>query len=148
MMKKCILLILILLTFTWCWNNNNWESYNNYKIEENSYNSTNSSNDDSYIQAPTQKKWNRITIKYRDTMVDVSDFLTTNTSNSSFINNAYYDPDEEYLILNLNWTYYHWCDVPKDVRNWFKTADSKWSYYNKFIKWEFDCRYSVVPTYN
>jgi len=84
------------------------------------------------------KYWNR---------VDVAKFDTIDTSKSSFIRNAYYDKNNQYLILNLEWTYYHRCDVPNYIRTDFKNSESFWKYYNKYIKWEYDCRQSVVPSY-
>ena len=100
-----------------------------------------------WFWTPQKSQWEWITIKYRDTRVDVSGFQTIDTSSSSFIRNAYYDAENNYLILNLDWTYYHWCDVPKYVRDDFKSSESLWKYYNKYIKWEYDCRNWFVPSY-
>ena len=137
---------MFIILLAWCSNNNynNWGDYNN---SNNTIEIDNSYDDSNYSQTSTKKKWDWITVKYRDTQVDISDFLTTNTSNSSFIENAYYDSDNEYLILKMNWTYYHRCEVPRYVWNDFKNADSKWTYYNKYIKWEYDCRYATIPIY-
>lgn len=89
-----------------------------------------------------------IVVKYRDTPVEISKFKTINTSSSSFIEKAYYDLDNKYLVLNLNWTNYHRCDVPEYIWNEFKNADSFGKYYNKYIKWEYDCRLWYVPEYD
>ena len=91
---------------------------------------------------------NYINIKYRDTLVDVSRFDSFNTLRSSFIEKAYYDIDNQYLILNLSWTNYHRCDVPEYIWNEFKKADSLGKYYNNYIKWEYDCRLWYIPQYN
>ncbi len=81
--------------------------------------------------------------------VNINDyrFSTLNTSKSSFINGAWYDEDNEYLILKLKNTYYHYCWVNKSIWNSFKQADSFGKYFNIYIKDKFDCRVWKVPVY-
>ena len=133
-MKKIfsvILLIICITTIFWCGNNSTYKNYNSQQIT-----TENDAHKPIYIN-----------IKYRDSLGDVYWFDSFDTSKSSFIEKAYYDKENQYLILNLNWTYYHWCDVPKYVRDDFKSSDSLWKYYNKYIKWEYDCRNWFVPSY-
>lgn len=90
---------------------------------------------------------NLITIKYRNDPVDISSFQKHDTSDSSFVEKAYYDANNKYLILNLSWTNYHWCNVPKYIWDDFKTADSYGEYYNKYLRWEYECVSWNTPKY-
>ncbi len=92
---------------------------------------------------------NLIIIKYRDTPVNIADsrFEHLNTVKSSFIRGAWYDNQNQYMVIKLIETYYHYCGLPKTVWDEFKKADSFGSYYNQVIKGEFDCREGYVPTY-
>ena len=90
---------------------------------------------------------NLITIKYRTDPVDISSFQKHDTSDSSFIEKAYYDPSNKYLILKLSWIYYHWCNVPKYIWDDFKSADSYWEYYNEYLRWEYECVSWNTPSY-
>ena len=163
-MKKLWVIILFwTLIISWCSNSSDndyilEDNYNYFVDEDYDYSYNDYDYDDyddydyetDYTYDEIQTKWNAdyITVKYRDTMVDVSGFETFNTSKSSFIEKAYYDRYNQYLILNLDWTYYHWCGVPAYVREDFKNSDSLWWYYNKYLKWEYDCRIWYVPQYN
>lgn len=71
--------------------------------------------------------------------VDVSDYESIDTSRSSFIEDARYNPDSEHLILDLNGTNYEYCDVPEDIWAEFQDADSLGSYFNYEIKGNYDC---------
>lgn len=135
-MKNFLITLLIVCIFfiSWCSTNS---TNNEYVTAEKTTNKN----------VNEKKSSNYIIIKYRDTSVDVSEFESFNTSKSSFIEEAYYDSNNQYLILNLNWTNYHWCNVPDYVWNDFKKANSLWKYYNKYIKWEYDCRLWNIPQY-
>lgn len=147
-MKKILLFILLWILFlSWCSNLSN-DNYINNKKTINEINTIEEKNEVKSNDKKINKDSNYITIKYRDTLVDVSNFETFNTSKSSFIEKAYYDKSNQYLILNLSWTYYHWCEVPEYIRKEFKKSDSLWKYYNKYIKWDNDCRLWYIPQYN
>jgi len=92
---------------------------------------------------------NYVAIKYRDTSVDINAayFEHLNTAGSSFVRGAWYDQDNQYMIINLSGTYYHYCCMPKKVWNDFKKADSYGAFYNKNIKEKYDCRQCKVPEY-
>ena len=79
---------------------------------------------------------NYVNIKYYDIPVDLSDsrFEYLNTTGSSFINGAWYDEDEEYMVIKLNDTYYHYSGIPESVWKKFKIADSFGVFYNESIK--------------
>jgi len=90
-----------------------------------------------------------ITVKYRDTMVDVGrdNFQYQDTSKSSWIRGAWYDEEEKYMIINLNGTNYHYCGLPVSIWSNFMVATSYGTFYNASIKNKYDCRLGGVPSY-
>jgi len=92
---------------------------------------------------------NYVDVKYREEPVDIADqeFEELDTSKSSFIRGAWYDEDNDYMIINLDGTYYQYCGMLNRTWASFKTADSFGSHYNKYIKGEYDCRLNKVPNY-
>ncbi len=92
---------------------------------------------------------NYVDIKYRDDSIDIShsrwEYL--DTSKSSFIEGAWYDKQENYMIIDLSGTKYHYCSMPESTWNRFKKADSFGVDYNVYIKGEFDCRENAIPHY-
>ena len=87
---------------------------------------------------------NVVSIKYRDTSVDLDDtnFEYLDTSESSWIEGAWYDSSNQYLVINLSGTYYQYCDVPQDIWDQFKDYDTHGSYgseYNKILKGNYAC---------
>ncbi len=91
-----------------------------------------------------------VDVKYRDDDVDVGDsrFEDLDTSKSSWIEGAWYDDDNQYMIMNLDGTYYQYCEVPESVWSKYKKAESFGSDYNAYIKGDYDCRFGVIsPSY-
>jgi len=134
-MKKIILLSLLSasLILVWCWS-------------QPETNETTNIESTSHSQA-TQKETEFISIKYRFDLVDVAWFEYLNTSSSSLVRWSWYDSDEQYMIINLNGVNYHYCEFPSWVRDDFKYASSFGTYYNRFIKWNYDCRINYLPSY-
>lgn len=87
-----------------------------------------------------------VTVKYRGP-VDLTPFDCESISRSSFINRLCYDPKEKYVIVNLNGTYYHYCEMPDSVVTAWRQADSMGRYYNAEVKGRYDCRVLHVPSY-
>jgi len=81
-----------------------------------------------------------INVKYREEPLNISSFESIDTSMSSWIRWASYDKNDKYLILDFKWTNYHYCWVPLEIWEDFKGASSFGKYYNRYIKWNFDCR--------
>lgn len=131
-MKK-LLLVLSLLLIVGC--------------AQTQYTSTTVTNNNQTKQVAHQE--NYVPVKYSDNKVDIGDsrFEYLDTSKSSFIRGAWYDKDNGYMIINLNRTYYHYCSMPSTVWESFKLADSFGSYYNKYIKGNYDCRINPIPDY-
>lgn len=90
-----------------------------------------------------------VNIKYRTDRVDVNNgsFQHFNTTRSSLVEDAWYDPGNNYMIIDLNGTNYHYCGMPVQVWNNFKEASSLGTYYNASIKGNYDCRINRVPSY-
>jgi hypothetical protein len=51
------------------------------------------------------------------------------------------------MLINLNGTYYHYCQIDADTVAALKTADSMGRYFNAEVKGHFDCRINRVPMY-
>jgi len=135
-MKKFLLLILVIVLLTGC--------------------ATNAKNQDSTVSEVQPEAKEEVTfehhyinIKYRDVPVDIGHprFEYLDTSKSSFVKGAWYDEDNSYMIINLQGTYYHYCGLPSNIWSSFKKADSFGTYYNKYIKSNYDCRCNYVPKY-
>jgi len=93
---------------------------------------------------------NYINVKYRTGVVDVGEtrFEYLDTSKSSFVRGAYYDIENNYMIVRLNSTYYHYCGLPSSVWDSFKRTSSFGTFYNSHIKGSYDCRLGFVPEYD
>ena len=51
------------------------------------------------------------------------------------------------MIVLLNTTYYHYCEIDPATIAAFKSADSMGRYYNDHIKGHFGCRTGQAPRY-
>jgi len=91
----------------------------------------------------------KVYVKYRDTLVDIGHprFEYLDTSKSSWVRGAWYDDDNQYMIINLSGVNYHYCGMSKSAWDLFKKASSFGSYYNTYIKGRYDCRTYPVPDY-
>jgi len=91
-----------------------------------------------------------VNVKYRGP-VDLKPFTCQDTK-SSFVNRVCYDAANQYMIILLKETYYHYCEIPKSTVDALLSADSKGRYYNANIKGTgkdgpYDCRTHRVPQY-
>ena len=87
-----------------------------------------------------------VVIKYRGE-VDLSPFSCEWTASSSVVRRLCYDAKEKYVIVSLQGTYYHYCEVPAQVLSAWRKSDSLGRYYNGNIKGHYDCRVNRVPSY-
>jgi len=92
-----------------------------------------------------------VDVKYRGA-VDLKPFDCSEISRSSFITRVCYDPSKQYMLIRLNQTYYHYCELPLAVLKEFMAAPSMGTFYNQRIKGSgkdgpFDCRTHKVPVY-
>lgn len=86
-------------------------------------------------------------VKYRDTHVCLDQFEYQDTSRNSFVKGAWYDASNDYMVLSLKGTKYHYCRMPDSVWNAFKGAFSYGRFYSANLKGKYDCRLGGVPSY-
>lgn len=85
-----------------------------------------------------------VMVKYRGP-VDVAGFECQASPQSSLVWRTCYDAPHQYLVVNLQGTYYHYCRIPvASVRAW-RSADSLGRYFNANIKRNFGCRTGGIP---
>ncbi|WP_424632172.1 KTSC domain-containing protein [Bradyrhizobium sp. SYSU BS000235] len=92
-----------------------------------------------------------INVKYYG-MLDLKNFACTDITRSSFINRACYDKAQQFMVVQLQGTYYPYCEMPATTYDAFLNAPSMGRYYNASIKGTgsdgpFDCRTHRKPTY-
>ena len=85
-------------------------------------------------------------VKYRGE-VDLRVFDCTDIARSSFIRRVCYDKRNDYMLISLNGTFYHYCEIDGETVSALMTAESMGRYYNASIKGRFDCRTHRVPEY-
>jgi hypothetical protein len=87
-----------------------------------------------------------VIVKYRGE-VSLAPFSCTAVERSSFIKRVCYDNGQQYMLINLNAVYYHYCEIDSATVSRLIAADSIGRYYNTEVKGHFDCRTRRVPTY-
>jgi hypothetical protein len=77
-------------------------------------------------------------VKYRGP-VNLENFQCANPS-SSFVHRICYRSDKQYLIVLLDRTYYHYCNMPRSVVQQWLGAPSQGKFYRANVKGRYDCR--------
>lgn len=99
----------------------------------------------------SQEQWtsNFVNVKYRADPVDIAApyFESLGRSDSSVVGGAWFDSGNEYLVINLQGTIYHYCGIGSSIWNSLKSAESMGSYFQDYIKGNYDCRVFPVPVY-
>jgi KTSC domain len=85
-------------------------------------------------------------VKYRG-HVDLTPFECTDITRSSFIDRVCYDRTNEYMLISLNGTFYHYCEIDAGTVSSLLNSPSMGSFYNASIKGAFDCRLHRMPSY-
>src|SRR5271166_2480666 len=85
-------------------------------------------------------------VKYRGP-VNLAPFNCKSITRTSFIRDVCFDERNNYMLIDLNEVWYHYCDIDKDTVNRLLSADSIGHFYNMSIKARFDCRTGHVPIY-
>jgi hypothetical protein len=85
-------------------------------------------------------------VKYRG-VVNLAPFKCDGIERSSFIREVCYDAKNTYLLINLNGTWYHYCEIDHGTLDALLSAESMGRFYNASIKGSFDCRTHRIPTY-
>jgi hypothetical protein len=87
-----------------------------------------------------------VIVKYRGP-VDLKPFQCHSVTRSSLVNRVCYDRREQYMVVRLTGTYYHYCEIDPSTVSRFLDADSMGRFFNTNIKGRFDCRVLRVPAY-
>jgi hypothetical protein len=87
-----------------------------------------------------------VTVKYRG-VVDLAPFQCTTVTRSSFVNRVCYDKQQQYMLIQLNATYYHYCGIDEGTVSELLAAESVGRFYNARVKGRFDCRIIPPPNY-
>ena len=90
-------------------------------------------------------------VKYRGP-VDLKPFACETITRSSLIKRVCYDATNQYMIIKLRPTYYHYCEIDAGTVAALKAAGSMGRFYNANVKGNgldgsFDCRTHRVPNY-
>ena len=97
----------------------------------------------------SQEQWtpNYVNVKYRADPVDIAApyFEALGRADSSVVEGAWFDSENGYLVINLQGTIYHYCGIGSPIWNSLKSAESMGSYYQDYIKGNYDCRVFPVP---
>lgn len=88
-----------------------------------------------------------VTVKYRVTPVNLAKFNCPALKESSFVNRICYDAENLYMVILLQRTYYHYCEIDRGTVAELVAAPSLGRHYNQNIKGRFDCRTGRVPQY-
>ena len=87
-------------------------------------------------------------VKYRGYVL-LDAFYCEDITDSSFVERVCYDSSNEYMLISLTGTYYHYCGIDADTVDELIGASSKGRYFNQYIKGDpsFDCRLNSPPDY-
>jgi hypothetical protein len=88
----------------------------------------------------------QVFVKYRGP-VNLAAFACEPVTKSSFIRRVCYDAKNAYMLIDLNGTYYHYCEIDEATVTGLLTAPSMGRFFNASIKRSFDCRTHRVPAY-
>jgi len=81
-----------------------------------------------------------ISVKYLNDKVNVINFIEYELKKSSFVKEMFYKPSQKYLIVRLNNTFYHCCEIPqRKVTDWVSSI-SLGSFYIKHIRNNYSCK--------
>lgn len=91
-----------------------------------------------------------VDVKYHGP-VELGRFECSSISRSSFIRRVCYAPQQRYMVINLDGTYYHHCAIDAGTIHGLMSADSMGRFYNSNIRSRgsvrgpFDCRDHPIP---
>jgi hypothetical protein len=90
-----------------------------------------------------------VTVKYRGP-VDLTPFNCPDLTRSSFIQRVCYDKAQNYMLINLRGTFYHYCELPSATFDALMAAPSMGQFYNQNIRGSgsdgpYDCRTHRLP---
>jgi hypothetical protein len=95
---------------------------------------------------PTIAATETVDVKYRGP-VDLESFACKDTPQSSFVRRVCFDKANSYMLIQLQGTWYHYCEIDPGTVGSLLGAESVGRYFNASIKGRFDCRTNRVPNY-
>lgn len=101
------------------------------------------------LVAPAETLAEVVVVKYRSTPVNVANghFEKIDLKQSSLVKKMYFDVKNQYLLVRLKHTFYHYCGIPKNKIEGWTASSSLGRYYLRHIKENYDCRIFPVPEY-
>ena len=92
-----------------------------------------------------------VTVKYHGP-VPLDTFQCAAIDRSSLVKRVCYDAVQQYMVILLKGTYYHYCEIGQETVNALLAAESMGRYFNANIRGSgsdgpFDCRTHRVPEY-
>jgi KTSC domain len=96
--------------------------------------------------AATKIRSEVVQVKYRGE-VSLASFDCTSGDRSSVVKRVCYDRGNQYMLINLSGTYYHYCEIDNGTVTALISAESIGRFYNSAIKGRFDCRTHRIPDY-
>ena len=85
-----------------------------------------------------------IYVKFRGNL-DLAPFKCESVNRSSVVKRLCYDSKEQYAIVNLKGTYYHYCEIPSKGISDRREAPSMGGFYRSQVKGNYDGRVYSVP---
>ena len=88
-------------------------------------------------------------VKYRGP-IDLAPFSCQSVTRSSLVQRVCYDRRNAYMVINLNGTYYHYCEIDATTVQGLERAPSKRQFFETRIRGTgadgpFDCRTHPIP---
>ena len=75
-----------------------------------------------------------VVVKYREGTVSLDTFKCESITKSTFVNRVCYDAAQEYMIIQLQDTYYHYCEIDQGTVDGLLSAVSLGKFFNANIK--------------
>lgn len=88
----------------------------------------------------------KVMVKYRG-QVDLAAFACEESPQSSLVKRLCYDVKQQYVLVDLQGTWYHYCEVPAATVGAWRRSDSLGRFFNASIKGQFDCRVNRAGVY-
>jgi hypothetical protein len=80
--------------------------------------------------------------------VELKPFVCSDISENSFVKRVCYDQSNQYMLINLNGRYFHYCEIDQGTVAGLIGAQSPSQFYTGNVKGNFDCRTHRVPAYD
>jgi hypothetical protein len=89
----------------------------------------------------------KVVVEFRGEL-DLKPFACGDITEKSFVKRVCYDESNQYMLINLNGRYFHYCEIDQGTVAGLTGAQSPSQFYAAKVKGNFDCRTHRVPTYD